>query len=198
MIIPKPDRRGRDRPYAETITPSRHDGELLRVLHPCKLTARMFSKHGGGGGIRTPGGLAPTQPFQGCTIDHSDTPPVVIRLGPAVVPEEGLEPSRTCVRQILSLLRLPLRHSGKSCLGAGEGNRTLVASLEGWSSAIELRPLSQTNGRYYIISSAVKSIAILPTDYVHDVGVIFRNGQAPRVHQMSLKKIAPPAHCPIT
>ncbi len=29
-----------------------------------------------------------------------------------MVPEEGLEPSRTCVRQILSLLRLPLRHSG--------------------------------------------------------------------------------------
>ena len=31
-----------------------------------------------------------------------------------MVPEEGLEPSRTCVRQILSLLRLPLRHSGKT------------------------------------------------------------------------------------
>ncbi len=30
-----------------------------------------------------------------------------------MVPEEGLEPSRTCVRQILSLLRLPLRHSGQ-------------------------------------------------------------------------------------
>ena len=28
-----------------------------------------------------------------------------------------------------------------SVFGAGEGNRTLVASLEGWSSAIELRPL---------------------------------------------------------
>ena len=27
--------------------------------------------------------------------------------------------------------------------GAGEGNRTLVASLEGWSSAIELRPLNK-------------------------------------------------------
>ena len=30
-----------------------------------------------------------------------------------MVPEEGLEPSRTHVRQILSLLRLPLRHSGR-------------------------------------------------------------------------------------
>ncbi len=31
---------------------------------------------GGGRGIRTPGRLAPTQPFQGCTIDHSDIPPI--------------------------------------------------------------------------------------------------------------------------
>ena len=30
-----------------------------------------------------------------------------------------------------------------SSSGAGEGNRTLVASLEGWSSAIELRPLTK-------------------------------------------------------
>ena len=36
-----------------------------------------LSRVGGRGGIRTPGRLAPTQPFQGCTIDHSDTPPVV-------------------------------------------------------------------------------------------------------------------------
>ena len=61
-----------------------------------------------------------------------------------LVPEEGLEPSRTRVRQILSLLRLPLRHSGKNPHGAGEGNRTLVASLEGWNSAIELRPHGET------------------------------------------------------
>src|SRR5215469_17464200 len=26
------------------------------------------------------------------------------------------------------------------CIGAGEGNRTLMTSLEGWGSAIELRP----------------------------------------------------------
>ena len=55
-----------------------------------------------------------------------------------MVPEEGLEPSRSFLRQILSLLRLPLRHSGKN--GAGEGNRTLVIGLEGRRSAIELRP----------------------------------------------------------
>ena len=74
----------------------------------------------------------------------------------SMVPEEGLEPSRTHVRQILSLLRLPLRHSG---IGAGEGNRTLVASLEGWSSAIELRPPLRMNAEKYIIFSPLKARA---------------------------------------
>ena len=55
-----------------------------------------------------------------------------------MVPGEGVEPSHPFGRQILSLLRLPFRHPGKD--GAGEGNRTLVTSLEGWGSAIELRP----------------------------------------------------------
>jgi hypothetical protein len=32
------------------------------------------------------------------------------------LPKEGLEPSCTCVRQILSLLRLPFRHFGASTL----------------------------------------------------------------------------------
>ena len=32
-------------------------------------------KHGGRGEIRTLGRFAPTQPFQGCTIGHSDTEP---------------------------------------------------------------------------------------------------------------------------
>ena len=59
-----------------------------------------------------------------------------------MVPGEGVEPSHPFGRQILSLLRLPFRHPGKD--GAGEGNRTLVTSLEGWGSAIELRP--QKNG----------------------------------------------------
>ncbi len=102
-----------------------------------------FIELGGEGGIRTPGGLAPTQPFQGCTIDHSDTSPRLIHFQ-KLVPRGGLEPPRSHEQQILSLPRLPLRHLG-SCKalspGAGEGNRTLVASLEGWSSAIELRPL---------------------------------------------------------
>ena len=39
----------------------------------------------------------------------------------------------------------PLRQEKTN--GAGEGNRTLVASLEGWSSAIELRPLWQMIGK---------------------------------------------------
>lgn len=34
-----------------------------------------------------------------------------------MVPEEGLEPSRSFLRQILSLLRLPLRHSGRKWSG---------------------------------------------------------------------------------
>ena len=57
----------------------------FREKASCRLKARDSGRHrrrnasetGGGGGIRTPGGVAPTQPFQGCTIDHSDTPPVV-------------------------------------------------------------------------------------------------------------------------
>ena len=33
------------------------------------------TKNGGQGEIRTPGSIARTHPFQGCTIDHSDTCP---------------------------------------------------------------------------------------------------------------------------
>ena len=33
-------------------------------------------------------------------------------------------------------------------VGAGEGNRTLMTSLEGWGSAIELRPRSDHARRY--------------------------------------------------
>lgn len=36
----------------------------------------------------------------------------VIVLTVLMVPEVGLEPTRYCYRQILSLLRLPFRHSG--------------------------------------------------------------------------------------
>ena len=38
-----------------------------------------------------------------------------------MVPEEGLEPSHTHVRQILSLLRLPFRHSGKKQMERAKG-----------------------------------------------------------------------------
>ena len=40
-------------------------------------------------------------------------------IGKRLVPEEGLEPSHTRVRQILSLLRLPFRHSGKEMRHVG-------------------------------------------------------------------------------
>ena len=88
-------------------------------ISPCRMTNRgapaIASITGGGGGIRTPGGVAPTQPFQGCTIDHSDTPPqsTFVRTS-GMVPGAGLEPARTHVQQILSLPRLPLRHPGGS------------------------------------------------------------------------------------
>ena len=38
--------------------------------------------------------------------------------GRVLVPEVGFEPTRSCLRQILSLLRLPFRHSGsiQSCI----------------------------------------------------------------------------------
>ena len=40
-----------------------------------------------------------------------------------------------------SPLRLPTADTSANALGAGEGNRTLVSSLEGYRSTIELRPL---------------------------------------------------------
>ena len=43
----------------------------------------------------------------------------------------------------ISPLRLKRDAPHQPRTGAGEGNRTLVASLEGWSSAIELRPLNK-------------------------------------------------------
>jgi hypothetical protein len=35
---------------------------------------------------------------------------------------------------------IQIRFPGKSGLGAGKGNRTLIASLEGWSFTIKLCP----------------------------------------------------------
>jgi hypothetical protein len=51
------------------------------------------------------------------------------------------------VRELTGAVRLD---GGWSCdlgflVGAGEGNRTLMTSLEGWSSAIELRPRGGSN-----------------------------------------------------
>ena len=47
-------------------------------------------------------------------------------------------------RGILSPLRLPVSPPRHTKNGAGDGNRTHVISLEGWSSTIELHPhLSQ-------------------------------------------------------
>ncbi len=43
-------------------------------------------------------------------------------------------------RRILSPLRLPVPPYPRDEHGAGEGDRTLTASLEGWNSTIELHP----------------------------------------------------------
>ena len=58
----------------------------------------------------------------------------------------------------------------RPAIGAGEGNRTLVASLEGWSSAIELRPLFQTNGGDYTIFRRLKSMAVFTLARVYAAG----------------------------
>ena len=54
---------------------------------------------------------------ENCTISWINSKRKIAALASAIwnfalVPEEGLEPSHTRVRQILSLLRLPFRHSG--------------------------------------------------------------------------------------
>ena len=102
----------------------------------------VLSEIGGEGGIRTPGRVAPTPPFQGGTFNHSDTSPKFCAFdGRTWCQERDSNPHVFKGQQILSLPRLPLRHPGIQLRpGAGEGNRTLVASLEGWSSAIELHP----------------------------------------------------------
>ena len=55
----------------------------------------------------------------------------------------GLEPHGINSQRILSPLRLPVPPPRQYQLltnGAGDGNRTHVISLEGWSSTIELHP----------------------------------------------------------
>ena len=55
-----------------------------------------------------------------CGLPPGDSPDATgkqIRM----VPEEGLEPSHTHVRQILSLLRLPFRHSGREQMERAKG-----------------------------------------------------------------------------
>ena len=43
---------------------------FVRGSHPCD---KFFIIRNREEGIRTPGGIAPTQPFQDCTLSHSDT-----------------------------------------------------------------------------------------------------------------------------
>lgn len=71
-----------------------------------------------------------------------------------VVPEAGLEPARSCPRQILSLMRLPFRHSGALmtyCITRAEfqsiGSRTMCATsrrraVSVWSQKMGVRVTS--------------------------------------------------------
>lgn len=71
-----------------------------------------------------------------------------------VVPEAGLEPARSCPRQILSLMRLPFRHSGALmtyCITRAEfqsiGSRTMCATsrrraVSVWSQKMGVRVAS--------------------------------------------------------
>jgi hypothetical protein len=54
--------------------------------------------------------------------------------GPCVA--RTVRPALCCGRHVGQLMPVDLRF----WVGAGEGNRTLMTSLEGWGSAIELRP----------------------------------------------------------
>ena len=69
-----------------------------------------------------------------------------------MVPEEGLEPSRTRVRQILSLLRLPLRHSGGAAVERAKG---IEPSSSAWKA--DALPLS-----YARMGKTAYSISELP------------------------------------
>ena len=48
---------------------------------------------------------------------------------------------------------------GRSQIGAGEGNRTLVVSLEGFCSTIELHPLAQADAPNAIAGSVASTAA---------------------------------------
>ena len=57
--------------------------------------------------------------------------------------QKGLEPLAYCLEGSCSIQLSYWRISARAVLleaGAGEGNRTLVSSLEGWCSTIELHP----------------------------------------------------------
>src|SRR5688500_2753080 len=79
--------------------------------------------------------------LQSAAFNHSATSPGEAR--------RGTWP-RACVLSIGRASRRPWRSKDQPCprhgdFGAGEGNRTLVVSLEGFCSTIELHPLAQAD-----------------------------------------------------
>ncbi len=71
---------------------------------------------------------------------------------------EGLEPPTYCLEGSCSIL-LSYGHISPTANrnGAGDGNRTHVASLEGWNSTIELHPQSNSALQAYHISSLLST-----------------------------------------
>ena len=69
--------------------------------------------------------------------------------------QEGLEPPAYCLEGSCSIrLSYWRTFKGPRGVGAGEGNRTLVPSLEGWYSTIELHPQAITSYKRITFSAA--------------------------------------------
>lgn len=99
------------------------------------LTVSFFGSGARGGsgrqmGLQTKARLPGTQ----------KAPPVKLPMESSfsVVPEAGLEPARSCPRQILSLMRLPFRHSGPGADGTycitAAGNQSIFSCAMCWTS----------------------------------------------------------------
>jgi hypothetical protein len=59
---------------------------LTKRSHLPESQALTDLENGGGGGIRTHGGLAPTAVFKTAALNHSATPPEAEKIAPALCP----------------------------------------------------------------------------------------------------------------
>ena len=88
--------------------------------------------------------------------------------------QEGLEPPAYCLEGSCSIqlsywriLTLPRRSHR---IGAGDGNRTHVASLEGWNSTIELHPQSNQLNEYIMFSEICQGLFHAPVRLFYRTG----------------------------